>query len=633
DLDLLSDAERRQLLVEWNQTSTDYPHDRRIETLFAEQAARTPQAPALHFPDGILSYQDLEQRSNCLAHYLIQRGMKRGVRIGLSVERNAAMVVALLAILKTGGSYVPLDPDYPMERLAFIVRDAQIALVLTQESLRERYDGHGDTVIYLDTDWTAIADCPTRPLSLSATEADDAYVIYTSGSTGTPKGVAVGHAAVTRLVLGSNYIAVSDSDRVAQLASISFDAATFEVWGALLNGACLVGVDRETSIDPTLLSEFIHNESLSVMFLTTALFNQVARVKPDGFNSLRSLLFGGEQVDPSAVASVLKAGGPARLLHVYGPTECTTFATWYRVDTAPLDAQTVPIGRALSNTSLYVLDQQMLPVPIGVPGELYIGGPGVARGYVNQPALTAERFVVDPYGQSPSASRLYRSGDRVKWRADGNLEFLGRFDHQVKIRGFRIELGEIEAALHALPQVDEALLVVDGDALTGRRLVAYVGARASVNAVQLRDGLRRTLPDYMLPSAFVILEALPLTHNGKIDRKALPAVNAAGAAQELFVAASTPVELELVTIWSEVLRLEQIGVHDNFFEIGGHSLLATQVVVRIRERLNVKLPILRLFETPTIHGLAAYVEMGRQLFDDNEAMAGQLEQDREEIEL
>ncbi|MDH3276218.1 MAG: amino acid adenylation domain-containing protein, partial [Gammaproteobacteria bacterium] len=433
-------------------------------------------------------------------------------------------------------------------------------------------------------------------------------VIYTSGSTGTPKGVEIPHRAINRLVRNTDYYQVDATDRVAQASNVSFDAATFEIWGALLNGAQLVGIDKAVLLNSKSLAAFLQEQGISAMFLTTALFNQIAREVPGAFKGLRGLMFGGEAVDPDAVRQVLTNQPPERLLHVYGPTESTTFASWYQVEDVPADASTVPIGRPLANTTLYVLDKNMNPVPVGVPGELYIGGDGLARGYLNRPELTAEKFVPDPLHPQ---STLYRTGDKVRYRRDGAIEYLGRFDHQVKLRGFRVELGEIESVLLRQRMVSDAVVVVHEDESGDKRLVAYVVADSSdaPSEADLRDFVAKRLPNYMVPSAFMMLDKLPLTANGKVDRKALPVpgdMRASLGAE--YTAPRTELEQRLAQIWAGVLKLERVGVHDNFFDLGGHSLMATQVVSRIRGQLNVELPLSEMFGYPTVAELAPVLE-------------------------
>jgi hypothetical protein len=427
--------------------------------------------------------------------------------------------------------------------------------------------------------------------------------MYTSRSTGTPKGVCVTHRNVVRLVVGTNYIDIRPSDRIAQASNSSFDAATFEIWGALLNGAAVVGVTKEIALSPDAFAAALESHAVSILFTTTALFNMLVRHSPTMFGALRYVLFGGEEADPAPVRIALERG-PAHLHHVYGPTETTTFATFHPVLSVPDGAMTIPIGKPIANTTAYVLDTQRQVVPISVPGELYIGSKGVARGYFNRPDLTAERFVQDPFSNDPNA-RLYKTGDLCRWRADGNLEFLGRLDHQVKIRGFRIELGEIESALSSHSTVRACIVVAREDRPGDKRLVAYVvpnGNECSLTV--LRACLAEKLPDYMIPPAFVFLDALPLTPNGKVDRKVLPAPEFDRAALSTrFVAARTRTEATLISIWAEVLGLDSIGTHDNFFELGGNSLSSIRLISHAT-KAGLLLTVRQLFEFPTIDGLA-----------------------------
>ena len=594
DLPLLTASEQQQL-IDWNDMQTDYP-DQCIHQLFEAQVERSPDAIALHFEGKQFTYQELNRGSNQLAHYLQKLGVKSDL-VGICMERSPIMVAALLGILKAGGAYVPLDPAYPPERLRFMLEDAQVSVVLTTQQWVEQFGG-GVRIVCLDENWAAIAAESEDNLRMSP--ADDlAYVVYTSGSTGQPKGVAVPHRAVSRLVCNTNYIQLEPTDKVAQVANISFDAATFEIWGALLNGAQLVGINREVSLSPPDLAAELRQQGISVLFLTTAWFNQIASEVPSAFNSLRYLLFGGEAADPKRVQAVVRQG--IHLLHMYGPSETTTFASWYKVENILDEATSVPIGRPVANTQLYLLDSHLKPVPIGSRGELYIGGDGLAQGYLNRPELTAERFIPHPFSSEPGA-RLYKTGDLGRYQADGNLEFLGRVDEQVKLRGFRIELGEIEAVLHQHPAVQAAIAQVQE-----KRLVAYIQPTQTAPTVsELRSFLQSKLPDYMVPSAIVVLETLPLTANGKVDRRA-SALNLAQTEVGLDRAPQTDIEQKLATIWTQILGL-QVGVHDNFFELGGHSLLATQLISRVRNAFGIEVPLRSLFETPTIASLAKYIE-------------------------
>jgi amino acid adenylation domain-containing protein len=500
-----------------------------------------------------------------------------------------------------------------------------VGLVLTERGQAEVVAvGEATEVVYLDGGWEMLGR-QSRENPETVTSAENlAYVMYTSGSTGQPKGVGVTHRAINRLVSNTNYVKLEGSDRMAQISNASFDAATFEIWGALLHGGQLVGLNKETALSPAELVRQIAAQQISVMFLTTALFNQMAQSVPEAFTPLRYLLFGGEASEAQAVRRVLAGGKPQHLLHVYGPTESTTFTTWYEVREVAAGARTIPIGQPLSNTEVWVLDQHGQVVPVGVVGELYIGGDGLARDYLRQPELTAEKFVPHPYSDEPGA-RLYRTGDLVRYLSDGNIEFLKRMDQQVKVRGFRIELGEIEAALQDHAAVRESVVVAREETPGDRRLVAYVVRDPDYQGVteqatehsqhadqvlvpQLRSWLQERLPDYMMPSNFVVLDELPLTANGKVDRRALPAPDAASYVSEgTFISPRTPEEEKVAEIWAEVLDIRPISAEANFFELGGHSLLATRVISRIREACGVELPLRVLFESPTV------AEFARQL--------------------
>ncbi|ETW97426.1 MAG: hypothetical protein ETSY1_22675, partial [Candidatus Entotheonella factor] len=434
--------------------------------------------------------------------------------------------------------------------------------------------------------------------------------MYTSGSTGRPKGIGITHQSVVRLVKETHYIDLGPTDIMALASNSAFDAATFELWGALLNGARLAGLPREVTLSPRALHQAIQTQGITTLFLTTALFNQIAQEEPEAFRAMPHLLFGGEAVEVRRVQEVLRHGPPARLLHVYGPTENTTFTTWNQVQDVPDEAVTVPIGRPLSNTQVYILDRQLQPVPVGIPGELCIGGDGLARAYYNRPALTAAQFIPNPFG----AGRLYKSGDLARYLPDGTIEFLGRLDAQVKLRGFRIELGEIEAALSQHEAVQEALVLVREHPPGQKQLAAYIASGepdATLLIPALTTHLKQTLPDYMVPSAFVVLDHFPLTPNGKVDRQALPAPETTSS-EDRYVVSRTPTEAVLAAIWSDVLGVDRVGMHDNFFDLGGHSLVATQVISRVRDAFHTELPVRTVFESPTIAELAMAVDATSQ---------------------
>jgi amino acid adenylation domain-containing protein len=607
-ISLLTADQRREMLVEWNRTDRVFPADRCVHQLFESQAAHRPDAAAVEDGSECLTYGELNRRANRVARFLRRRGVGPEVRVGVALERSADLVVALLAVLKSGGAYVPLDPSHPSERLGLILKDAGVSLLLTRAGVLPNLPA-ALSVLGLDSDRARIEEESDENLEHQASAENLAYVMYTSGSTGRPKGIAIPHRAIARLVCNTDYAQLTAADRVAQVSNASFDAATFELWGALLNGARLVIIPRDVTLSPGAFAAEIRERGISAMFLTTTLFNQLVSEVPDVFLSVRHVLFGGEAADPRSVRAVLAKGRPERLLNAYGPTEATTFATWQLVREVAEEALTVPIGVPIANTRAYVLDRHLEPVPLGIPGELYLGGPGLARGYLGRPALTAERFVPDPF-RAELGGRLYRTGDRVRRRADGTLEFMGRIDGQIKLRGFRIEPGEIESVLAKHPAVRDCLVVLRDDPPGRRELVAYLVPRVTstngsrVSATDLRNHLRAALPEYMVPSAFVVLEALPLSPNGKLDRRALPPPERRGDSEVSFVPPATPVEKALARQWQELLGVEPVGLGDNFFELGGHSLLAVKLFAEIERVFGRRLPLSTLFQASTLGQLA-----------------------------
>ncbi|RPI83962.1 MAG: amino acid adenylation domain-containing protein, partial [Planctomycetaceae bacterium] len=613
ELPLLTEAERRQLLVEFNETETDFPRDKCVPELFEEQVQRTPDAVAVVCGEESLSYGELNARANRLAHQLIELGVGPERLVGVCLERSIEMVVALVATLKAGGAYLPLDPDHPPARLAQMLADGAPTIVLTTVSGCCRLPADTRRLL-LDAEPQDTARSPgvdrnprdedrTSPLCV----LHPAYVIYTSGSTGTPKGVVALHQGVVRLVREPNYADLNPATRMLLSAPLSFDAATFEVWGPLLNGGQLVVAPPGLRTTEE-LGRLIEAQRLNTVWLTSALFNLMVDLSLPALAGVRQLLSGGDVLSTGHVGRFLQEAEKCQLINGYGPTECTTFAACYRVPREADCTVSIPIGRPINATQLYVLDGGLEPVPVGVPGELYIAGAGLARGYLNRGGLTAERFVADPHAAHPGG-RMYRTGDLARWRADGNLEFLGRADQQVKLRGFRIEPGEVEAVLVQDPGVKQAVVVLREDQPGDKRLAAYIvvePGQVAFSITGLRDRLQQKLPDYMVPSAFVVLDALPLNPNGKVDRKALP-VPAVDVAErgDTSVVPSTPVEELLAGIWANVLGLERLGVHDNFFDLGGHSLLAIKLIARLREAFAVDVPVRTLFDAPTVSQLAA----------------------------
>jgi amino acid adenylation domain-containing protein len=596
----------RERVLGWGRRDAPYPRGATVDALFAEAAAARPDASALEWQGRTLTYGELDEASARLAHHLRALGVGEEGVVAVAMERRPEPFVAVLAALRAGGAYLPLDPAHPAARLEEMMRGAGARVLVVADGVPEALGGWEGPVVSLAADAERIAACPAEPPAAAAHPERVAYLVYTSGSTGRPKGIGVTHRGLVRLVRGADYHPFGPGDRIAQVVGPSFDVLSFEVWGALLSGGTLVGIGREEVLDPARLGATLAERGITAAFVTSALFAQAAREAPGGFRGVRTLMVGGEAVDPAAARAVLEAGGPERLLNGYGPAENATYSTTHAIEAVPEGAVSVPIGQPVANSTAYVVGAGMQLLPAGAWGELHVGGDGLARGYVGRPGLTAERFVPDPFGAP--GGRLYRTGDRARWRADGVLEFGGRVDFQVKIRGVRIEPGEVEAALTALPEVGEAVVVAREDRPGDRRLVAYVTPAAGGEPEEgaLRAALARTLPEAMVPSAVVVLERLPLTPNGKVDRGALPAPTPAAA--EAFVAPATETELLLARLWSEVLRVERVGAGDSFFALGGHSLLATRIVSALRAEAGVELPLREVFELPVLRDLAARID-------------------------
>ncbi len=603
ELPLLNQQEQHQLLMEWNDTYTPYPKSKCIHQLFEEQVEKTPNAVAVVYEDESLTYQQLNERANQLAHYLQTLGVGAEVLVGICVERSPLMIIALLAILKAGGAYVPLDPAYPQERLAYMLQDAKVPVLLTQQELISQLPQTQARVVCLEMDSKVISTCSQENPTSKVSVDNLAYVIYTSGSTGQPKGVAVIHQAVNRLVCNTNYINLTAKHRVAQASNATFDAATFEIWGALLHGARVVGIAKEVLLAPPELATQLRQQEIDVLFVTTALFNQLTSQVPGIFKTLETVLFGGEAVDPTTVRAILQHEPPKRLLHVYGPTENTTFSSWYLVQKVPDKATNLPIGCPIANTQIYILDRHLQPSPIGIPGELYVGGDGLARGYLNRTELTEKSFIQNPFNDY-NCDRLYKTGDLARYLPDGNIEFLGRIDSQVKIRGFRIELSEIEAILTQHPLVRDAVAIAREDKPGVKSLAAYIIPELTQpTSNELRLFIKSKLPNYMVPASFTVLEALPITPNGKVDRRALPVPEFEFDESTGFVSPHTHTQEVLAKIWREVLVLKQVGIHDNFFELGGDSIIGIQIVARANQA-GLKLTPKQLFQHQTIAELA-----------------------------
>ncbi|NEO98539.1 MAG: amino acid adenylation domain-containing protein [Symploca sp. SIO2E9] len=616
-LPLLSQSERHQLLTEWNDTAREYASDTCIHQLFEEQVEKTPDAVAVVFENQQLTYQQLNQRANQLAHHLQSLGVKPEVLVGICVERSLEMVVGLLGILKAGGAYVPPDPNYPQERLSYMLADSGVEVLLTQQSLLEYLPPSQAQVVCLDTDWGVIEQHPQKNLEVGICSDNLAYVIYTSGSTGKPKGVQICHQSVVNFLNSmSHVLGLTQEDTFCAVTTISFDIAALDLYLPLTVGAKVIVASRGVATDSERLLSELFSSKISVMQATPATWQMLLDA---GWSSNYPLkvLCGGEALSAQLAHQILETG--SQLWNLYGPTEATIWSTIYQVGANKTVAvnQGVPpyIGRPIANTQIYILDKNLQPLPIGVPGELYIGGNGLARGYLNRPELTQEKFIPNPFNNSKfktQKSKLYKTGDLARYLPDGNIEFLGRIDNQVKIRGFRIELGEIEAVLNQHSQVREAVVVAREDQAGDKRLVAYVvpHSEISIATSNLRDLLQQKLPNYMIPSAFVILEALPLTPNGKVNRKALPAPDISRS-DVGFVPPRNPTEEVLAAIYADILGLEKVSIHDNFFELGGHSLLATKVISRLREAFEIDLPLRSLFERPTVAGFSTRIETMR----------------------
>ncbi|MBN3876528.1 MAG: non-ribosomal peptide synthetase [Nostoc sp.] len=608
-LPLLTEIEQQQLLLKWNDTGVDYPQDKCIHQLFEEQVERTPDAVAVVYENQHLTYHELNCRANQLAHYLKSLGVKADMLVGICVERSLEMVVGLLGILKAGGAYLPLASDYPSERLRLMLEDAQVSVLLTQQKLFDRLPEHTAQRVCLDADWQLISQLSQDNLIPEIQAANLAYVIYTSGSTGQPKGVLIAHQGLLNLVFWhQRTFKITTLDKTTQLAGTAFDAAVWELWPYLTAGASIYLVKPEILLSPVDLQDWLESKKITISFLPTPMAEQLFSLEWPESTTLRTILTGGDKLHryPSGLL-------PFQVVNNYGPTENTVVTTSGLVVSNGRDNNiSPPIGRPIANVEIYILDSYLQPVPIGVPGELHIGGAGLAKGYLNRPELTQEKFIPNPFEeaggrrQEAEGSKLYKTGDLVRYLNDGNIEYLGRIDYQVKIRGFRIELSEIEAVLSQHSDVQLSCVIAREDTPGDKRLVAYVVAHQDCKPAisELRQFLKTKLPEYMVPSAFVILESLPVTPNGKVDRRALPKPDLDTTLLEKYVAPRTPIEEMLALLWAQVLNLELVGIYDNFFELGGHSLLATQLVSRIRNIFKVELPLRELFARSTVAELA-----------------------------
>jgi amino acid adenylation domain-containing protein len=612
EVNCITPEEKEQLVNGFNNTTVDYPADKTITQLFEAQVAATPNQTALVFGAVSLTYQQLHELTNQAAQFLrATYDIKPEDVVGVQLERSHWQTIAILAILKAGAAYMPIDTDYPPERVAFMTEDSKCKALITDAAMEQLLP--------------AIVSQPPADIEPGTHAGSLAYIMYTSGSTGQPKGVMVEHGNVVRLVKGANFVNITGTDKVLNLSSYVFDGSVFDIFGALLNGATLLVPQKDQLLDFQLLAQLIEENGITLFFLTTALFNSLVDAAFPNFTNLKYVLVGGERASVEHMAKFREAYPAVRLVHVYGPTENTTFSTFYPVKEIPAGAATVPIGSGISNTQCYVVHPTAATptlVPIGVNGEICVAGAGLSRGYLNQPGLTQEKFVPNPWVPD---TLMYRTGDIGRWLVDGSIEFTGRKDDQVKIRGFRIEPGEIEAALRSYPGIENAVVAAKQNSKGEKELVAYVVSSETItDATALGAYLGSTLPYYMVPVYFVQLPELPLNINGKVDRKKLPDPEGLGISTGVeYVAPRNETEERLLKIWQEILGKEKIGVKDNFFAIGGHSLKATRLASNIRKEFDVNLTLPVLFSNPTIEHIAGEIEKtywaNNELFDIDDA--------------
>lgn len=605
----LTAEESRLLLVEWNRTDAELPSDSCIHQLFEEAARKFSSRTAVKFDGRQLTYQELNERANRLAHHLRRQGIGPDMLVAICIERSLEMVIGVLGIIKAGGAYVPLDPRYPQDRLLYMLKDSGATVLLTQQSLLSTLPASNAQVLCLDGDWNRIATESSENPPILTNLENLIYAIYTSGTTGKPKGVLIGHRSVVNMAYCfSRALALRPEESVLQFASLSFDASVMEIFPTLLGGATLCLAQRVDLMAPDELSRILEKDGVTVAFLPPALLRIL---DPDRFPTLKTIITGGESSSREVVTRWARG---RRFVNAYGPTETTVGPTLYPVEGDLPREEIVPIGKAIANAKIYLLDRNLQPVPVGIPGEIHVGGVGLARGYLNQPELTAEKFIDWEYEDArvlPSSlkCRLYRTGDLARYLPDGNIEYLGRLDHQVKIRGFRIELEEIETSIEQHPSVRQAVVTVREDQPGQKRLIAYVSLNdPSLDLGQLRSSLHQHLPEYMVPAVFVALDSIPLNANGKVDRRRLPAPE--GSRPESardFVPPRDLLEAQVAAIWEEVLEIRPIGVTDNFYDLGGHSLLAVRIIGLLQQRMGVNVPLVRMIEEPTVEHLARVV--------------------------
>ncbi len=604
-LEMITTKEKEQILRDFNDTKTDYPRDKTIQSIFEEVVAKNPDHMALKFFEETLTYGELNSRANQLARSLREHSVGADVIVSLMIPRSLEMIIGILAILKAGGAYLPIDPENPESRIEYMLKDSGTKLLLIHPSCIKKITSFKKEVLEVtnpelyhqdDTNLTEINQSNNL-----------AYIMYTSGTTGKPKGAMITHYNINRLAIKNNFIEITPKDRLLQLSNYAFDGSTFDIFGALLNGASLVLVKPEILLDVNMLKSVLIENRITLFLATTALFNTMIDLdlEINALHKVRKILFGGERLSVPHIKKAIKILEPDRLINCYGPTESTVIATTYSITSVDKRVESLPIGKPIANTQIYILDQEKQLTPIGVVGELYIAGEGLASGYLNRPELTAEKFIDNPLCPG---ERIYRTGDMGRWLSDGNIEFFGRIDHQVKIRGFRIECGEIETRLMDYPEIKEAVVLARADQQGNKYLAAYLVSENTLELSDITAYLAKKLPKYMIPTAFVFLNQLPLTQNGKVDRRALPEPQLQESCQQSYVAPIDNIEMELVETWSEILGVEKIGTLDNFFDLGGHSLKATRLLAKIEQKFNAKIPLKDFFVKPTVKELAELIK-------------------------
>jgi len=585
----------------------NYPKDKTIVDLFSEQANKTPDRPAIVFGNKKITYRELNERANQLGHYLKKKGVGPETLVPVCVERSIEMLVSILGVLKAGGAYLPIDPEYPEERIEYMLQDSNSNIIVTSRLCFKRLPKKkGRDIVLLEDQWIVISKEDIHDPVASVNPANLAYVIYTSGSTGKPKGAMIEHGNVVSLVCGVEYVNLTSRDVLLSTGSPSFDATTFEYWGMLLNGGQLILCEEQTLLNNTLLKETIARNRVNIMWVTSSLFNQWVNLDISVFEKLKTILVGGEKLSEKHIGKLRKAYPSILIINGYGPTENTTFSLTYKITENEI-TNSIPIGKALSNRTAYVLDQKNQICAVGVVGELYVGGAGLGRGYLNRSDLTSERFVVDPFTIVPS--KMYKTGDLVRRLADGNIEYIGRIDDQVKIRGYRIEIGEIESVLQQCPYIKHSVVTVNEDNSGDKRLVGYIVPEDKFNKEAISQYLHAKLPDYMIPKILLRIDKIPLTNNGKADRKALPRPEQIiGYDETDYVAPHTEFQKVIAEIWAEILGLKKISITADFFELGGHSLLALKAMLATEKKTGKRLPLSLLLENSTIERLSGIIE-------------------------